>query len=185
MQDHLGVVRTYPCPPSSTSSLAVRPCNPAGKSDQDSEPSAHGSNHYAKYYARTQSNASHPYARQEPAEKPSSKRGTPPGFDTHVYRCLWRVHFGGNCEYSFTRERTQAHDRHILTHLPDDEGYSRVNFVCKACPAKSCRTYCRLDAVARHIRVDHGTKDSELSQILGVPWCKPTFIHSTTAVLPY
>lgn len=92
---------------------------------------------------------------------------------------------GGNCEYSFTRERTQAHDRHILTHLPDDEGYSRVNFVCKACPAKSCRTYCRLDAVARHIRVDHGTKDSELSQILGVPWCKPTFIHSTTAVLPY
>lgn len=179
MHDHLLAVRFCPGPPSDTSSLAICAANLADQSNQDTTPSAHCS----KHNARTQRNASHPYARQEPAEKPSSKRASPPGFDANVYRCLWRVHFGGNCEYSFARERMQAHDRHILTHLPDDEGYSRVNFVCKACPAASCRTYCRLDAVARHIRLDHGTKDSELSQILGVPWCKSILIHSINVVL--
>lgn len=185
MNDHLVVVGG--CPGTivpDALSLPVRADNMENRLARSSDTTS--STHGSKHSARTQFNASHPYARQGNAKKANDKRPSPPGFDTasNVYRCLWREHFGGNCDYSCSTHREfQTHDRHILTHLPDDNGYTRANFMCKANPAGCCRKYSRLDAVTRHINYVHSTtrdtaiSDTKLSQLLEVPWCKPPLVY--------
>ncbi|KAL5512985.1 hypothetical protein ACEPAH_3383 [Sanghuangporus vaninii] len=66
------------------------------------------------------------------------------------YRCAWALKFGGSCRLVLAGE--QAHDRHVATHLPDDDGYKVKNFGCSSCEKK----FPRRDSCTRHLPVHVG-----------------------------
>ncbi|KAL5492196.1 hypothetical protein ACEPAI_3643 [Sanghuangporus weigelae] len=48
--------------------------------------------------------------------------------DGGPFPCKWRLRFGGSC--TFTLGTKQSHDRHVITHLFEDDGYKLRRFEC-------------------------------------------------------
>ncbi|KAL5531454.1 hypothetical protein ACEPAG_4331 [Sanghuangporus baumii] len=48
--------------------------------------------------------------------------------DGGSFPCKWRLRFGGSC--TFTLGTKQSHDRHVITHLFEDDGYKLRRFEC-------------------------------------------------------
>ncbi|EJD07330.1 uncharacterized protein FOMMEDRAFT_24737 [Fomitiporia mediterranea MF3/22] len=61
------------------------------------------------------------------------------------FMCKWKELFGGAC--TSTSTTAQAHDRHIVTHLPEDSGHAFEGYLCSIC-MKGCN---RQDSCQRHI----------------------------------
>ncbi|KAL5512983.1 hypothetical protein ACEPAH_3381 [Sanghuangporus vaninii] len=45
-----------------------------------------------------------------------------------LFPCKWRLRFGGSC--TLTLGTKQSHDRHVITHLFEDDGYKLRGFEC-------------------------------------------------------
>ncbi|EJD07332.1 uncharacterized protein FOMMEDRAFT_143784 [Fomitiporia mediterranea MF3/22] len=129
---------------------------------------------------------------ESPSSRPRGRKG--------AFACNWHLLVGGTCDNSFADK--QAHDRHILTHLPTEDGKLFTGFKCKLCmterktsamtssnrinPLRRSKkgVFVRDDPLLRHIRSVHKEKlkDHDISEYMidiKRPWWWPKPLFHT------